>query len=219
MDVAHERHRLAEREVHRAVVQLVAPDLVEADAHVDRGAITVDAMQVCGEPSRRDGVLAHPSLEEVAAQRRFGEADEPRARLERGALREQLPDPGEVAGVVALARLKLGEGEREEGSHARRIATRTGYWQRLVESGGWRLGSDRAARSASRVCVAVTPRPPLPTSNRRSCDPRRSRNPAGSIDFDECSLDAPPSHSRSSSPARWSRRRLSPRPPGPRLPP
>src|SRR5260221_13623156 len=59
MDVTYEWQGLAERNVHHAVVELVAPDLVEADAHVDRNVCAVRTVQVSGEPACRDGMLAH----------------------------------------------------------------------------------------------------------------------------------------------------------------
>jgi hypothetical protein len=143
--VADERHRLAERDVERAVVQLVPPDLVEPDADVDRRPRAVNAMQVGGETTSRDRVLANAPLEEVPAERRLGEAHEAGARLERGGLRQQLPDPGEIAGVVALPWLELGERERDEGGHERKLTwewacgnsdcPKTAWWG--VEGGGW----------------------------------------------------------------------------------
>ena len=117
MDVSHERRRLAEREVDRAVVQLVAPDLVEAEADVDRRTVAVHAVQIGREPARGDGVLPHAALEEVPRHRRLGKADELRPRIEARRLSEQRPDASEVARVVALARLELGEGESDVGGH------------------------------------------------------------------------------------------------------
>ena len=112
----HQRHRFAQRQVDRAVVQLVAPDLVEADAHVDRRA-RVQSVQIGRELARRDRVLAHATLEEVAAERGFWKADQLGTLLERRRLRDQGHDPGEIIPIVSLLRLELREGEREEGSH------------------------------------------------------------------------------------------------------
>ena len=83
-------------------------------------------MQVRGERAGGHGELAHAALEEVAAQRRLREAHELRTRLERDGLGEQFADAREIAVVVALPRLELGERERDEGRHAMEAHWRAG---------------------------------------------------------------------------------------------
>ena len=67
------------------------------------------------EPAGRHRLLANTPFQEIAAQRGLGKADEPWPLFQRRRLSEQRPDARQVAGVVALAGLKLDEGEREEG--------------------------------------------------------------------------------------------------------
>jgi hypothetical protein len=140
--MAHVRTISAERDVHRAVEQPIAPDLVEADHDIERpgggNRGTVCVVEVSGERSGGRGHLANTALEEVAGQCRLGQAEQGRARLERVGLREQRSNAREIAGVVRLPRLELGDGQMHElriRSHVIRITKVSGDGNRLLLPG------------------------------------------------------------------------------------
>ncbi len=88
MDVADAHVGTAQRGVHRRVVVAVAEFLIEADRHLEGGSPRKGVLrgEIAEQGAGGDGNFPHPSLDEIASQRRLGKDDEPRG----------VPQPGNL---------------------------------------------------------------------------------------------------------------------------
>src|SRR5258708_5289576 len=119
-------HRIAgaQGDVHRTVVQRIAPHFIEADHDIrpmrgpDRRPIGL--IEVAGQRSRRNGVVSHSALEEVSCQRRLREHEQARPWGDGLQPREKLTQTGKIHGIVDLAGSHLGDGDIHDGGHVRR---------------------------------------------------------------------------------------------------
>ena len=108
-------------DVGRAVVQRLAPPLVEANddidrhtAHAGRGAgHPVGVVQIVRERTGRAGDFAHGPFNEIPRERSLREVHNLRARIERRSLRAQRTDTGQVGRRVTLFGGELADGKRQ----------------------------------------------------------------------------------------------------------
>src|SRR5262249_45567242 len=118
MDV---RIAVAERHVHRAVVEFVVPDLVKPDHDVERPdrlhRRAKRSIQISSESPRCNGIVANSPFEEVAGQRALGQRQYHWPRFEAVDLRKNRPESLEIPAVVPLSGLELREGQMDERSH------------------------------------------------------------------------------------------------------
>src|SRR5687767_12625399 len=111
VNVDHFRGASSQPDVRGAVVQRIAPPLVEADRDVDWtgriGRREICGLQVARELTRSNGEVANGTLDEVAGDGRFGKLYDLWSRLEGVDSGEQIAHAGDVRRVVALARPHL----------------------------------------------------------------------------------------------------------------
>ena len=121
VDVMDGRLAGAKRHVHRAIVELVVPDLVEPDDEIegvrwnDGGAI--GGVEVPRQRAGGQRVIASAALQEVARERALGQREHRGARLQLVDLREDLAEPAQIGRIVGLLRRELRERDMDERSH------------------------------------------------------------------------------------------------------
>ena len=122
MHMPHDCHVAAKRDIHHAVVQRVAPALVEADHHVDRAAGRRDrdevVLQVGGQRAGGDRQVADAAFQEVPGEGGFREMHHVGAGNLRERLSQQAGDLRAVGGVVGLGGAELREAQAKQSRHA-----------------------------------------------------------------------------------------------------
>jgi hypothetical protein len=125
MNVRDARLTRAQRHVHRAVVQLVVPDLVKPAGHVERARIgnggAKRRVQLRGEGAGGDGIVAYRAFEEVAGKGALGQAKHRRPRFQAVDLGEHGAESREISRPITLSGLDLSDGEVNERSHITKL--------------------------------------------------------------------------------------------------
>ena len=135
----------AKRDVERAVVDRVLPDLVEAEPDIHRlergNRFSILLVEIADESSCSYCLVPDAALEEIPADRSFRENCNIGPRVERVHLCEDASDLRDVCGVVAFTRLELNQRKVDGAMHRREVRTPLPARQR-ARSGSQHCGKE-----------------------------------------------------------------------------